>query len=627
MLSRFRRDEDGSIAVLAAVTVPVVLLCVALAFAAIVWSSSEHEAQRAADQAAVRSAATAFLGTDFPYAEMPGLGSAVSYPDVDALAGVFGLTPPADLSECGTVGLPPEVVDGAPTIPNGASLATSGVSASAGVGGTPTSVPPTLELPADCVDVGPYAPPVALGDTDQSRAVACATAKDGMSPDQASYANDFYKGSGDSQPSCDNNRVGVKLSTGSPLVGFGTTAWTAATGTLDATVAPETATVQAALAALGIRLDSSMPSLMCPEISVTIDQPVREPVFDGFSMPNGRATARRIVKNAVVVPVYNGHAISAVTNGTASASASGVGVDVSLSNGTTVTIPPQNLNSLLIAQQKQLLTLLDEVDAIADATLRALNVSVTALNGTLAGIDPTAPQPAPTAASGPLESLRLTKCLRDTMTQIYDPPAGDAPTADEVLAQAAESGEQIMLVQVGAVEAACTEAGAISVPATVEGAPDCIRAATTPQVNPLTGVYEVPFFDVTPAIVQDIGDQNYAAVPLHASQASGAFRGGLVRDKANTRYDPDVRQPVPTSACDMTIPAATPDTACEILSITPSPVTTPTPTISATTLLPTIPVPTVDPSSPVPTVDPSSIVPTVLPTVSPSCVVLCGGFP
>ena len=77
-MSRFRRGDDGSIAVLAAVTFPVVLLCVALAFAAIVWSSSEHEAQRAADQAAVRAAATAFLGTDFPYNDIPPLTSAAS---------------------------------------------------------------------------------------------------------------------------------------------------------------------------------------------------------------------------------------------------------------------------------------------------------------------------------------------------------------------------------------------------------------------------------------------------------------------------------------------------------------------------------------------------------------------
>ena len=613
-MSRFRRGDDGSIAVLAAVTFPVVLLCVALAFAAIVWSSSEHEAQRAADQAAVRAAATAFLGTDFPYNDIPPLTSAASYPDVDALAAAAGLTPPADLSECGTVGLPPGVVPDSPTIPGTIGVGLGVVDVQATVSPAPTlpNAPSSLTLPADCSDVGPYAPPVALSDTDQSFATGCSTAKDAMSPDQASYANNFYKGAGDSQPSCDNGRVTVRLATGSPLVGFGSVATDAVSGALDAQAPSQMATVQAALAAFGIRLDSSLPNLLCPEISVRIDQPVREPLFDRFTEPSGRATARRIVKNAVVVPVYNGAALAAASEGTVTASAGGVGVDMNLSSGATVTIPPQNLNGLLLAQQKQLLTLLDEIDAIADAAIRAANVSVDALNGTFTGIDPTQPQPAPSGAAQPLDSLRLTKCLRDTMTQIYDPPTGDAPTADEVLADAAESGEQVMVVQVGAVEAACDEPGAIPLVEMVEGAPDCIRAATTPQVNPVTGVYEVPFFDVTPAIVQDIGDSNYAAVPLHATQAAGAFRGGLVRAKTDTRYDPTVAPPSPTPACDLTV-GPTPATACQILSITPSPVSLPTPT-STPTPTATVPVPSPTPTLPVPTPTlpvPTSIAPTL----------------
>lgn len=611
MLSRFRRGDDGSIAVLAAVTFPVVLACVALAFAAIVWSSSEHEAQRAADQAAVRAAATAFLATDFPYDEIP--SPVTAYPDVAAIASLAGLPAPAGLSECGTVGLPTGVVSNASTV----TAALSGL-----VAGLP-SVPSSLTLPVDCADVSPYAPPVVLSQADQSLFVACATAKDAMSAEQAKYGTDFYKGDGDPQPSCDNGRVGVKLATGSPFLGFGSTATDATTGALDATVPSQLAVVQEALAAFGIRLDSSLPNLVCPEVSVTIDQPVREPLFDRFSEPSGRATARRIVKNAVVVPVYNGRAITAAADGAVAASATGVGVQTTLSNGTTVVIPPQNLNALLLAQQKQMLALLDEVDAIADAAVTAANVSVDALNGTFAGIDPKAPQPAPTAAAEPLRSLRLTKCLRDTLAQIYDPPSGDAPTANEVLADAAETGEQVLLVQVGAVEADCAEAGAIAVTQVVSGAPECIRAATAPQVNPLTGVYEVPFFDVTPALVQDLGDANYAAVPLHATQAAGAFRGGLVRAPGDTRYDPTVAPPTPTPLCSVTLPA-TPSTACQILSVTPTPVTTPTPTLPIPTTIPTT-IPTIVPTTIVPTLPlPTTVVPTLplptstLPTLKPT---------
>jgi hypothetical protein len=611
VLSRFRRGDDGSIAVLAAVTFPVVLVCVALAFAAIVWSASEHESQRAADQAAVRAAATAFLATDFPYEEIP--SPSVAYPDVATIAGKAGLAAPAALPACGTVGLPKGV------LPN----------ASAVLG----AVTSALTLPASCAGVGPFAPPAVLSEADQSLSVACATATDAMSPETATYANDFYKGDGEPQPSCANGRVGVRLATGSAFVGFGSVPTDSVTGALDATIPSQFATVQAVLAAYGIRLDSALPNLVCPEVSVRIDQPVREPLFDRFSEPSGRATARRLVKNAVVVPVYDGRAITAATDGAVAASAGGLGVQTTLSNGTTVVIPPQNLNTLLLSQQKQLIALLDEVDAIADAAVRAANVSVDALNGTFAGIDPSAPQPVPTAGAAPLSSLRLTKCLRDTLSQIYDPPSGDAPTADEILGAAAESGEQVLLVQVGTVAADCTEAGAIRVTQVVSGAPPCVRAATTPQVNRITGAYEVPFFDVTPALVQDLGDANYAAVPLHATQAAGAFRGGLVRAGGDTRYDPVVTPPTPTPLCSVTLPAGpTPSTACRILSITPTPVTTPTvplptsplPTLPLpTTLVPTVPT-TPLPTSPLPTLPvPTTTLPTIKPTIKPT---LPGGF-
>jgi len=619
VLSRFRRADDGSVAVLAAVTFPVVLLCVALALAAMVWASSEHETQRAADAAAVRAAATAFLGTDYPYQQIPGITDPVTYPSIEAIADLAGQDAPDNLDECGTVGLPrvdPLHVD----IPDlGIGL---GGSVDAAVG-----IADALDLPVDCSPVGPYAPPPALGMADQSRNVACETAREAMARSEAPMGNKFYSGTGDAQPSCPD-RIKVKLATGSPLVGFGQYAADSATGALDTQFVPQLASVRTALAAFGIRLDTSLPSLICPEISVGIDQPVREPVFDRASVPNGRATARRVVKNAVVVPVFEGQTIAAAAGGTVTASVNGAGVTVSQATGGTVTIPPQNLNALLIDAQAELLTLLEEVDAIADAAVKAADVTVDQLNGVFEGIDVLGTQPPTAPGAEPLDSLRLTKCLRDTLTQVYDPPSGDAPTAEEVLADAAETGEQVVVVQVGAVEAACTEPGAIPYVTAIPEptlSPACIRAATAPQYNPLNGLYEVPFFDATPVLVQDIGEHNFAAVPVHASQAAGAFRAALVRDADNERYDPDVRQPKPTPVCDLTVPLPTPSTACEILEVTPSPsLPVPTPEPTLPTVEPTLP--TVEPT--VPTIEPTlpTIQPT-LPTVSPTCLVplLCGG--
>ena len=613
MLSRFRRADDGSVAVLAAVTFPVVLLCVALAVAAMVWSSSEHEAQRAADSAAARAAATAFLGTDFPYAELPGVGDA-AYPTVAAIAAAAGVAAPDvpdPLGECGTVGVPP--------VPLGDPL---------------PGLPVTLGLPTGCADVGPFVPPAALGLADQSRSVACSTARAAMAADTAPYANRFFAGEGESQPSC-NDRIGVRLSTGSPLVGFGAYATDVATGALDTQVVPQATTVAAALAAFGIRLGTSLPSLLCPSVSVTVDQPVREPVFDKASEPNGRATARRIVKNAVVVPVYEGRVIQPVP---AEVAAAADGTGVTTVTGTTVTVPPANLNSTLLAAQRDLLTLLDEVDAIADAAVRAAGVSLDQLNGTFDGIDPAAAQPAPLPGSGELEGLRLTQCLRDTLGQVFDPPSGDAPTTDEVLRNAASAGEQVVVVQVGAVQTGCTEPGAVPVDievATPSATPECIRAATTPRVDPVTGIYEVPFFDVTPVLVQDVGDGNYAAVPVHASQASGAFRASLVRATDDERYDPTLRRDPPTPMCQVTVPAPTPVTACDILDVPTAIPTPPLPTPTLPLETPTLPVPTLPletPTLPVesptlPVESPTLPLPSPTPTVSlsPTCIgLLCG---
>jgi hypothetical protein len=593
VLSRFRRRDDGSIAVLAAVTFPVVLLCVALAVATMVWASSEHEAQRAADAAAVRAAATAFLGTDFPYEALPGVTTPVSYPDVDAIAAWAGIVPPADASECGTVGLPPDAHR---------------------VGPVTVTLQGNLTLPADCHDVAPFVVPPPLGETDASRAVACATAHAAMAPDTAHYANGFYSGSGDSQPDCaldGTGRVNVTLATGSPLVGFGQQAADAGNGALMTQVPPQFGTVAGLLGAFGIHLTTALPSLLCPEISVTVDQPVREPVFDRKSIPNGRATARRIVKNAVILPVYNGDSISSTVS---TAVQAGDGVQATVESGTTVVIPPRNINAPLIDAQKQLLTLLDEVDAIADAAIRAGGVSVDRLNGTFAGIDPTVAQPATLPGTGPLAGLRLTKCLRDTLAQVYDPPSGDAPTTNEVLRDAAQSGEQVVVVQVGAVKAACTEPGAVHTVRGLLRSDDCVRAATSPSYHPATGLYEVPFFDVTPVLVQDVGGGNYEAVPVHASQASGAFRGGLVRSSGDERFDPDLLRPEPSPACAATVPGPSGSTACDVLSWSPSPLPSVSPPVPVSTTLP----PTTAPPTTLPptTLPPTTVPPTTLPPVT-----------
>jgi hypothetical protein len=190
--------------------------------------------------------------------------------------------------------------------------------------------------------------------------------------------------------------------------------------------------------------------------------------------------------------------------------------------------------------------------------------------------------PAPsTATDAASAGLSLTSCLRKTLTNLFDPPASDAdaPDAQEVLNQvfkdASDSGDPIQLIQVGVVP--CPNATFDPVTGF-----SCLQAATGSTLSDVTGLYPVPLFDVTPVVVKDVGGGNYQAVPVHATQAEGAFRAVLVRgaDDATNRYDPSL--PIDTN------PAA--GATCDPLSSLPvcQSVASPSPSAS----LPPLPIPT-----------------------------------
>lgn len=533
-LHRLRTGDEGSIAVMAAVIVPVVLLVIALALASLVWATSETETQRAADEGALQAAASALL-VDFPYSTVSTLSTA--YPTLRQKVPA-GTLP--ELTPCESLSDPVEAVEG---------LTTSTTTTVLGVTTTLTSpLNPLLGatadelavlngLPGDCTGLSPIAPIPNLPTT--SRREACESAAKSML--EASYALRFYADDPDDatdspQPTCANRRIRAAFATQSPLIGFGTTT-VGAGGELSLSAPPELSTVHDVLEPLGVRLDTTLPNAVCPQVNVEVDQPVREPVFDRASTPNGRATARRVVKNAVVVPVFNGLALTSAHEAVAAADdllATVTGKDTL----DEVRLPAQNLNTTLLAEQKRLLALLDQVDVAINARLAAANAAVAELNGVtdpvLADASETLGVPVPPVTAN-LGSLNLLKCLRDTVSQVFDPPSGDAPTVEEVLASAAATGEPVQLIQVGAMS--CT--GAVSAVEALR----CVQAATGTVAGSVTGLYDIPFLDVTPALVKDVGDGQYQAVPVHASQASGAFRASLVRAAGDSRYAPRLVSP------------------------------------------------------------------------------------
>jgi hypothetical protein len=528
-----RHDDGGSIAVLAAVIIPVVLVVVALAFATLVWGASETELQRSSDEAAEQAAATAVL-VDFPYASVTTLTSA-SYPQLSSQVVSQLLSTLPSLTPCATLGNPVSAVSGllSPGGLLGAVLTGLGIGAVSTLNTAVAALPAPLagalsSLPANCNGLGSIAPfPNLPAYTNKT---ACDQAAGGVTDSTAPYSNRFFDGaSSDAQPTCANGRVRVAFATGSPLLGFGGASVTAG-DQLQLSLASGLSTVQSSLASLGVHLDTSLSGTLCPQVNVEIDQPVRSPVLPKTSVTNGRSSAKRVVKNAVVVPVFNGLSLQSVTGPTPGVlSPTGLGTVV----GST-TIPAVNLNSTLLAGQKAMLGLLDSLNANINAKLAADNVGVAQLNGTLSTVSASASLPAPLpAVAGNVSTLNLLSCLRNTLAQIYDPPVGDAPTVDEVLKQAAASGDPTMLVQVGALPCA----GATSAAAALSCVALAPAQTAASALSKATGLYDVPFFDVTPVMIRDVGNGNFAAVPVHATQASGAFRASLVRS-TDERYAP-----------------------------------------------------------------------------------------
>ena len=551
-MRRLRRDDGGTIAVMAAVIIPVVLLVMALALTPLVWGASETEVQRASDQAAVQAAATELLA-DFPYTAVNTLTNNNNinalYPTLQGVTGQTLMTAPP-LNPCTTLGDPllsavastvatvtttytttTQLIGGILTtvlVPHYSSALTAVNSGLSTLDAATSSI--LNSLPTNCSGiVGPIAPIPAVPSTSVSS--ACDIAAGNVTDAAAPYATRFY-GTGDNQPqpTCANGRVTVSASTGNPLLGFGGTSISSGNA-LDLSVPTGFSTVQSTLAGLGIRLDTVLPNVLCPEVSVGVDQPVKGPIFAETSTPNGRSTARRVIKNAVVVPVFNGVHLNSDT----STAVLGVTGQTSVSGG--VTTSPINLNTLLLQKvQKLLLKELDKLDVSINNKLTAANAQVQKLNGVYDKVNAKSGNVLP-GANVSVGNLDLLKCVRQTLGDLFDPPSGDVATVDDVLKQAASDGEPVNIIQVGVTSCtgALATADALSCVQLAQGA---VSGAAAAAAGAVTGLYDIPLLDVTPTMVKDIGNNNYLAVPVHASQANGAFRASLVRSSPDSRWVP-----------------------------------------------------------------------------------------
>lgn len=507
---RARARDEGTIAVMAALIIPVVLLVLAVALASLVWGTSETEAQRASDQAALESAASALL--------VPSTGVSVApvFPTINTVLpqtvtlplGLASIT--ASLSQnitsCKTVGNAYSAVSGLasnPLINNPLVGPLLGFTTGA-LNSTLSTLNPSLAA-ALTSSSGPACSPITIVPDAQVSTVAnaCAIASAAMVPGKAPWSNNFYGGNdSDVVPSCANGRVTAALSDeeNNLLALGGTNASIPGAGTVGVNTVFNTA--QTALGTLGVRLQTSLPNSLCPKVTVSVRQPVKGPLFSKVSQPNGLSTAKRIVKNAVIVPVFNG---AGFTSPTANPAITG-----------TITTPPINLNPTVLGPlQNTLVGTLDALDTAINQRLANQSVNVGGLGANVGQLD-------------------LLSCLRDTVADLYNPPtsSGAAPTSQQILnqalAEAYQTGDPIQVIQVGVRNCA----GAVSALSIYGG---CIAPALGTAASTVTGLYDVPFLDVTPVIVNQVANGNFQGVPVSATQASGAFRSVLVRSSTDDR--------------------------------------------------------------------------------------------
>ena len=505
------RDE-GTIVVLAAVIIPVILTVIALALSTLVWATSETEAQRASDQAALQAASSEVLVPNAGVSAaplFPTLNSLIPSSLTAAVPGLASVT--ASLSQnatsCKTVGNVYTSVKPLTDLVTFLTQSLLGLPTTTqlnnALAGLNPSVAAALQNPTNAVCSSITVVPDTLVSTFNK---ACAAASANMSEDRAPWSYRFFDGTGSRVPDCaTNGRVSVKLvDDGSSLLSLGGTTLTTPGGPVSATSVFNQ--VQTALGLLGVRLQTTLPNTLCPTMSVSVDQPVRGPISERISVPNGRSTAKRVVKNAIIVPVFNGAGITS-TNPLGTVSG-------------TITTPPVNLNTAVLGPlQSTLVGTLDAVNTAINQNLASRSIGVSNLVGAQVG------------------QLDLLGCLRDTVADLYNPPTsgGAAPTTQQVLStvlkDAADTGNPVQVIQVGVRN--CS--GAVTALDIYGG---CIAPALGTVAGTATGLYDVPFLDVTPLVVKDVGNGNFQGVPVSATQASGAFRSVLVRSSGDDRYVP-----------------------------------------------------------------------------------------
>jgi hypothetical protein len=518
---RHCHDDEGTIAVMAAVIVPVVLLVIALALASLVWGASETETQRASDQAALQAAASALLVPSAGVAVapvFPTLNSVIPSALTTGVPGLLSVT--TSLSQnattCKTVGNVYTSVKPLTDLVNVLTAPVLGLPTTAAVTTALNNLNPSVAAALKNPSVAACTNIVVVPDSVlTTRVTACNAAAAAMAEGKAPWSNHFFGGAGSAVPDCDTNgRVTVSLSDDqNNLLDLGGTSVTnplpvgsqLGNGTsISATSVYNS--VQTQLGRLGVRLRTTLPNSLCPKVTVAVDQPVKGPIYDKVATPNGRSTAERVVKNVVIVPVFNGASIL-----TPSAQVSG-----SIS-------PAADLNADVLAPlQVSLIGALDAVDATINQQLGSTSTVVSGATGAQVG------------------QLDLLRCLRDTVANLYNPPtsSGSAPTSQQLtatmtqtLSDAALTGDPVQIVQVG-VRNCSGAATALDIYG------GCLAPALGTVTGSSTGLYDVPFLDVTPAIVKSVGGNDFQAVPVAATQADGAFRSVLVRGSADSRFLP-----------------------------------------------------------------------------------------
>jgi hypothetical protein len=267
---------------------------------------------------------------------------------------------------------------------------------------------------------------------------------------------------------------------------------------VDTVLDPVLAPVQARVdTVVRMPLNHVLPAAFTPRMHVDVYAGIEPPMLTLITSRKGgtmhaAATAYRRIKNAVVVPIFPAQQATLVPNPITHL------LPVNPATGKPwepidFMTDPVNLNTALHAQQATLIAAITDADDRLDTVMQEYR----------------------------LPCDHLLHNLRQDLRDVYDPPAGPAPAATDIV-DAAIAAANSTASAVGAARPDPSD------PDSLAGEAFYLIGVSVDQFMRPIAATQIPILDVALVTMRKVGDGSYEAAVVNAANAYGVFRASLV---------------------------------------------------------------------------------------------------